>query len=168
MRERRRPTANKGDAKIQRWIDLLASLLRRHFGATFEEIARDVPAYQDRRAKPDSILRTFERDKDELRAFGIPIETFTNAMDPTRVGYRLAADEFYLPYLLAITPSRVRPTPGHGYAGLESLVFAADELEAIGRAGELVRSLKDPVLLEQCGSAMRKLAFELPLDVGGP
>ena len=33
------------DAKLQRWIDLLAALLRHHFGATFAELKKVVPAY---------------------------------------------------------------------------------------------------------------------------
>ena len=32
--------------KLRRWIDLLASLLRRHYPVPFEEIIREVPAYQ--------------------------------------------------------------------------------------------------------------------------
>ena len=31
--------------KLQRWIDLLAALLGHRLPATFEELARDVPAY---------------------------------------------------------------------------------------------------------------------------
>jgi proteasome accessory factor B len=60
--------------KIQRWIDLLAALLRRHYPATFEELIRDVPAYGGSQSQ-DARRRMFERDKDELRGFGVPIET---------------------------------------------------------------------------------------------
>ena len=62
--------------KLQRWIDLLAALLRRRFPVTLEELSPDVPAYAVARQKT-ALRRTFERDKDELRAFGIPIETVT-------------------------------------------------------------------------------------------
>ena len=31
--------------KVQRWIDLLASLLGHRMPVTFEELAKDVPAY---------------------------------------------------------------------------------------------------------------------------
>ena len=64
--------------KIQRWIDLLAALLRRRFPAPLEELAREVPGYDTGQNKA-ALRRTFERDKDELRAFGIPIETVTAA-----------------------------------------------------------------------------------------
>src|SRR5678816_4476764 len=63
------------EPKLQRWTDLIAALLRRHYAASFEEIARDVPAYSDPSKKKDAIMRMFERDKDELRSFGIAIDT---------------------------------------------------------------------------------------------
>jgi hypothetical protein len=31
--------------KLQRWIDLLAALLRHHFPVSFEQLVREVPAY---------------------------------------------------------------------------------------------------------------------------
>ena len=61
--------------KLQRWIDLLAALLARRYPATFEELIRDVPAYAAGDQSHETRRRMFERDKDELRAFGIPIET---------------------------------------------------------------------------------------------
>ena len=42
---KRKNTSRPKDQKIQRWIDLLAALLRRHYGATFEQLRDDVPAY---------------------------------------------------------------------------------------------------------------------------
>ena len=83
--------------KIQRWIDLLAALLRHHYPVTFDQLIREVPAYAAEQ-KAESRRRTFERDKDELRRFGVPIETVdSNDGDPQ--GYRLRVRDFYLPYL---------------------------------------------------------------------
>ena len=53
------------EPKLQCWTDLIAALLRRHYVATFEELARDIPAYSDTSKKHDAIMRMFERDKDE-------------------------------------------------------------------------------------------------------
>src|SRR5690242_3117055 len=64
-------------AKVQRWIDLLAALLVRRYPASFEELARDVPAYDASGKSSAAVMRMYERDKDELRAFGVPIETVT-------------------------------------------------------------------------------------------
>ena len=42
--------------------------------------------------------RTFERDKDDLRAMGIPVETGTNSvLFPDEVGYRIRRQDFELP-----------------------------------------------------------------------
>ncbi|MGB7962989.1 MAG: WYL domain-containing protein [Propionicimonas sp.] len=42
--------------------------------------------------------RTFERDKDELRAMGVPVETGSdNPLFPDEVGYRIRREEFELP-----------------------------------------------------------------------
>lgn len=44
--------------------------------------------------------RTFERDKDELRAMGVPVETGSNsAFFPDEVGYRIRRRDFELPPL---------------------------------------------------------------------
>lgn len=154
--------------KIQRWVDLVAALLKHRFPITFEEIAREVPAYRARGAKKDTVMRMFERDKDELRAFGIAIETEIKD-DGEYTGYKLAARDFYLPYLCLRTEAGGKTTKpkrpsGTGYAALEELVFEADEIDAIAEAGQLVRTLGDPVLAEEVASAMRKLAFDIPLE----
>lgn len=42
--------------------------------------------------------RTFERDKDDLRAMGIPVETGSNSvLFPDDVGYRIRRQDFELP-----------------------------------------------------------------------
>ena len=152
-------------AKIQRWIDLLAALLRRHFAVSFEELARDVPAYQAG-GNPDSLRRKFERDKDELRAFGIPIRTIVNEAGET-TGYQLGPKDFYLPYLSVLQdgqPTEPDRVDRNGYRALTRLTFEPDELAAIVEAARRVTALGDPVLTGHVRSAMRKLACDLPLD----
>src|SRR5687768_10357760 len=78
---------SRSEQKLQRWVDLLAVLLIRHRHATFDEIASEVPGYDLAQGQRDSVLRTFERDKDELRRFGVPIDTVRDSQgDP--LGYR--------------------------------------------------------------------------------
>ena len=69
-RSARSPTER--NSKVQRWIDLLAALLSRQLPSSFEELRGDVPAYAA--GDGPTLMRMFERDKDELRAFGVPIE----------------------------------------------------------------------------------------------
>jgi hypothetical protein len=98
------------EQKLQRWVDLLAALLIRQRHATFEELAKDVPGYDLAHGKRDSVLRTFERDKDELRRFGVPIDTVEDS-DGEPVGYRLERKAFYLPYLMVSGHERASHAP---------------------------------------------------------
>ena len=155
-------------AKLQRWIDLMAALLRRNGTATLEELMADVPAYQNAPNKT-ALRRTFERDKVELRTFGIPIVTETDSAGDVS-GYRLRREHFYLPYLSLVeakrtTRSAARARPDvYGYRSLPALAFEADELEAVGQAARRVQTVGDANLAELATSAMRKLAFDLPVD----
>ena len=155
--------------KLQRWTDLLAALLRRHFPVPFEELAKDVPAYLDKKQKPDARARMFERDKDELRAFGIPIESALLGDGETH-GYKLGSPDFYLPYLALVEDGKPQTKPSkvdqYGYRALASLAFEPDELAAVSDAATRVRSLGDPHLASDAESAMRKLAFDLPVATG--
>ena len=158
-------------SKLQRWTDLIAALLPRRYPATFEQLAPDVPAYCSEGTRHDARMRMFERDKDELRSFGIGIETVAFD-DGEAVGYRLDTKSFYLPYLsLASREGKPGSTPRkpdkYGFRALASLVFEPDELSVIVEAAKRVIALGDPVLAEEAESAMKKLAFDLPLPESG-
>lgn len=116
-------------------------------------------------------MRMFERDKDELRAFGIQIETEINDEGET-VGYKLSRKDFYLPYLLLASGDGKRLEPKRvtkaGYRALTSLTFEPDELEAISAAASRVTELGDPLLKADAQSAIRKLAFDLPVGATAP
>ena len=158
--------------KVQRWVDIIAALLARRSHATFEELARDVPAYladgSVNAGQPSPTLkRMFERDKKELRALGVPIATDGKDGDP-ETRYFLRPTDFYLPYLSVVTPrgatSKPRTTDQYGYRSLAKLTFEPDELVAVEEASRRARELGDPVLAADAESAMRKLAFDLPID----
>lgn len=158
------PANPRQPPKVQRWIDLLAALLSRRFPATFDALARDVPAYQAGQ-KRETLMRMFERDKDDLRSFGIPIET--RAFDEgEETGYLLRSRDFYLPYLALVAGAR-RGASGaaSGHSALAPLAFEPDELAAVADAGRRVCALGDPMLREDAESGLRKLAAHLP--VGG-
>ena len=159
----------KSEQKLQRWVDLLAALLIRHRHATFEELAKDVPGYSSARGQPDSVLRTFERDKDELRRFGVPIDTATDA-EGNSLGYRIDRKGFYLPFLMVTGHERAsQHAPSmrkEGYRSLQTLAFEPDEIDAILQAAARIHALRDPVLAGEVEAALRKLALDLPLGVG--
>jgi predicted DNA-binding transcriptional regulator YafY len=168
---RRGDGSRKRAPKVQRWIDLMAALLARHLPATFSELAPSIPAYCEPGQSEAARMRMFERDKDELRSFGVPIET-VEIDDGARMAYRLARRDFYLPYLLLATTGGSRTgakkVNRDGYKALAELSFEPDELDVIVGAAARVRSLGDPLLAEEARSAIRKLAIDLPVDVAAP
>lgn len=170
-----------GNVKLQRWIDLLAALLSRSLPATFEELARSVPEYDAklraaeeepdaarRRTMEESLKRTFERDKDELRAFGVPIESLPDEQGNDSGTYVLRRKDFYLPYLCLAGSAGGDREPRREthwqYRSLTQLSFDSDELQAVVDAAARVRSLGDPLLTADVDSALRKLAVDLPVD----
>ncbi len=171
-----------GNIKLQRWVDLIAALLDRRKPATFEELARDVPAYamlvagyEDwpagtaRETKRQSLKRTFERDKDELRELGIPLESTHDADGNPGGAYQMHKQDFYLPYVSLTAPdgraiNETARVDRYGYRSLASLTLGPEELSAIVDAAAVVRSLGDPLLAADVARALRKLAIDLPVD----
>jgi predicted DNA-binding transcriptional regulator YafY len=160
--------------KTQRWIDLIAALLSNRIPTPFERLACEVPAYMAdgsvHAGKPSaSVKRMFERDKKELQSFGIPIERIGDDGDPD-AAYSLRSNDFYLPYLSLNTPAGAKPatsarsTDRYGYRSLGRLAFEPDELAALASAGKRAQELGDPALTVEARSALRKLAFDLPID----
>lgn len=178
------PAPSPPNPKLQRWVDLIAALLARQSPITFEELVPSVSAYavqwgeaqreedaNRRRTKLESLKRTFERDKDELRAFGVPIESLEDEDDNSGGAYRLRRADFYLPYLSLAVPDAEPARPPNdrfGYRMLARLTFEADELQAIVDAAAGVRALGDPVLAAEVDHALRKLAVDLPVDATLP
>ena len=80
--------------KLERILNLTALLLETPRPLSAEEIRRQIDGYPDR---DDSFRRTFERDKDDLRDMGIPLETVTvPGTDPPRAGYVIPPERYYL------------------------------------------------------------------------
>lgn len=103
--------------KVQRWLDLIAYLVGRRIPVPAEQILSEVPAYAVKWRSGDetaraSVRRMFERDKDELRRAGIPIQTVrcnVNYGQEEYDGYRLSRRDIFLPYLELVRRSIVRP-----------------------------------------------------------
>ncbi len=150
--------------KLQRWTDLLAALLRRNFPVDFDTLRREVPAYADSTRSRDALMRMFERDKDELRSVGVPIDSVKDE-DGNLGSYQLATRQFYLPYLqLAADSGRQPRRPrGPGYQSLPVLAFEPEELDAVARAVHRVTTLGDAALAHEAKTALRKLGHDLVL-----
>lgn len=81
--------------KTERLLNLVICLLATRRFLTAEQIRAAVPGYAE---SDEAFKRAFERDKEELRELGIPLET--GSYDPLfddDIGYRIARDSYALP-----------------------------------------------------------------------
>ena len=82
--------------KTERLLSLVVCLLSSRRYLTAGQIRSAVPGYPD---SFEAFKRMFERDKDELRELGIPLETGTNGTDD-EVGYRISRQAYELPEIM--------------------------------------------------------------------
>lgn len=122
--------------KAERLLNLVAMLLETNRPVTAQQIQQTIPGYDQE--SWETFKRMFERDKDELREMGIPVEL--GPTDPWEVeeGYRIPKDRYYLP----------------------ELNLAEDEMAALVLAAGLVR-MEDP-------DAARTALLKLSGDAGAP
>jgi proteasome accessory factor B len=173
----------RGDPKLQRWLDLIAALLRHRFPVSFRTLAEEVPQYRsmwaayEAAAKPQTtaLSRMFERDKEELRALGVPLAT-TMSESGSQSEYMLHAHDFYLPFLHCAqygssterrgtkrAPSRTTSVPTKS--------LTPDTIALLVAAAQRVQRLGDPALTEAGARALQTLSFDLtavraPVDDG--
>lgn len=82
--------------KTERLLNLVICLLHTRRYLTVQEIREAVPGYEQ--DSEESFRRMFERDKEELRELGIPLETGSNsAAHDDEPGYRIARRDYELP-----------------------------------------------------------------------
>ncbi len=119
--------------KAERLLNLIVMLLETARPVRPEEIHRTIPGYgQD---EWDTFKRMFERDKDELREMGIPLELSVGEFED-KEAYRIPKDRYYLP----------------------ELNLAPDEVAALWLAAGLVK-MKDPITARM---ALMKISDEAP------
>jgi proteasome accessory factor B len=83
-------------SKVERLINLVIALLSTRGYLTADKIRSTVAGYSDSPSQ-DAFSRMFERDKNELRDLGIPLETGkVSVFDPVE-GYRINRDDYALP-----------------------------------------------------------------------
>ncbi|WP_445159984.1 helix-turn-helix transcriptional regulator [Mycobacterium sp. Dal123C01] len=83
-------------SKVERLVNLVIALLSTRGYVTAEKIRTSVAGYSES-PSAEAFSRMFERDKNELRDLGIPLEVGrVSALDPTE-GYRINRDAYSLP-----------------------------------------------------------------------
>jgi predicted DNA-binding transcriptional regulator YafY len=139
--------------------------------ASFKQHCQDcfkgapIPEFHTATAKTGTSVLFDNMDKLELREQGVPIESFGEE-GSEESAYQLRTKDFYLPYLGIVSARGIdRPAKvdRYGYHSLETLAFEPDELEAITDAARRVLQVGDATLAADARSAIRKLAFDLPL-----
>ena len=80
--------------KTERLLSLVVCLLSARRYLTANQIRDAVPGYPD---SFEAFKRMFERDKDELRELGIPLETGANPSQDDEIGYRIPPQAYELP-----------------------------------------------------------------------
>ena len=84
--------------RIERLINLIAALLETSRPLTAQEIRERIAGYDQ--SSPEAFRRAFERDKEDLRAIGIPLEVVaTDAFVDQADGYIIPKARYYLPEL---------------------------------------------------------------------
>jgi predicted DNA-binding transcriptional regulator YafY len=126
--------------RIERLINLIAALLEAPRPIPVDEIRTKIAGYdQD---EFESFRRAFERDKEALRAMGIPIEVVKDALTDQAEGYIIRKESYYLP----------------------QLDLEPDELAALRLAADAVLGAGD-----EATSGLLKLSVDQPLDpLSGP
>jgi proteasome accessory factor B len=88
---------NDGPSRAERLLNLLAFLLETSVPVSQDEIVREVSGYPEGKT---AYRRAFERDKETLRNMGVPVSVEPLPYgDGNEVGYRVHAEEYYLPDL---------------------------------------------------------------------
>ena len=83
--------------KTERLLSLVVCLLSTRRYLTAEQIRQAVAGYPE---QPEAFKRMFERDKEELRELGIPLETGSlSPLDGEDIGYRVQQQAYELPEL---------------------------------------------------------------------
>lgn len=116
--------------RTERLLNLVICLLSTRRFLSAQQIREMVPGYGP--ADDDAFRRMFERDKEELRDLGIPLEVGSDTVYEDEPGYRIAARDYELP----------------------EIALSADEAAAVGLAARLWAQAG---LAEAASSAMIKL-----------
>ena len=161
--------------KTQRWLDLIAFLAGRRIPVTVEQIMEGVPAYkadwwEGTDTERASVRRKFERDKDELKDLGIPIQSLAYRVGfghEEFIGYRLAERDFYLPYLKLVaregpggddSGATGAPAPGRAAGVFE---IAEEDVAQAMRGLRRVAGIPGFPWLREARSALRKLSYDI-------
>lgn len=97
----------------ERLVNLVVALMATEQGITKDTILSSVSGYREQGgagASKDALEKMFERDKENLRRLGVPIETIGDWADPDdlrEARYRVPSTEYELPDDIVFTPAEI-------------------------------------------------------------
>ncbi len=119
----------------ERQTNLVVALMATEIGLTKQQILDNISGYRQRAAagaRADALEKMFERDKDELRTLGVPIETIGDPSDPNdlrEARYRIPKAEYDLPADLEFSAAEL------AVLTLAGSVWSAESASADAQAG---------------------------------
>ncbi|MGH2722950.1 MAG: helix-turn-helix transcriptional regulator [Actinomycetota bacterium] len=144
---------------LERLVNLVALLLEARRPLPFEEIRRLLPAYDQ--TNDATAKRQFERDKDDLRQIGVPLEVVPTDAFEVEDGYRIRKERYELPEV-AFTPEEVAAlwVASHGPAQDAAAARAFSKLALGADAGLLASLIQAPPTggVDASGPHLRALA----------
>ena len=111
------------EARTERLLSIVVLLLSSRRYLTAEQIRAAVSGYPE---EQEAFKRMFERDKEELRDLGIPLETGRAAQFDDDLGYRISRQDYELPEI------HLEPDEA-AVLGIASRVWQSAELAGRGR-----------------------------------
>ncbi|MGH8954885.1 MAG: helix-turn-helix transcriptional regulator [Microbacterium sp.] len=119
----------------ERLTNLVVALMATEIGLTKQQILDNVSGYRQRAdagARSDALEKMFERDKDELRTLGVPVETIGDQADPNdlrEARYRIPQAEYDLPSDIEFTAAEL------AVLQLAGSVWSAESASGDAKAG---------------------------------
>jgi proteasome accessory factor B len=129
------PSPASKNAPEERLVNLVVALMATEQGLTKDTILSSVAGYREQSeagASRDALEKMFERDKENLRGLGVPIETIGDYADPDdlrEARYRVPTAEYELPDDIEFTPAEV------ALLNLAGGVWGSESLSADARSG---------------------------------
>ncbi|MFS0793772.1 helix-turn-helix transcriptional regulator [Microbacterium sp. 1P10AE] len=122
-------------APEERLVNLVVALMATEQGLTKDTILSSVAGYREQYeagASKDALEKMFERDKENLRGLGVPIETIGDRADPDdlrEARYRVPTAEYVLPEDISFSPAEV------ALLNIAGSVWGTESLSADARSG---------------------------------
>jgi len=148
----------------ERLVNLVVALMATEQGLTKDTILTSVSGYREQSeagVKKDALEKMFERDKENLRGLGVPIETIGDRLDPDdlrEARYRVPTAEYELPDDIEFTPAEL------ALLNLAGGVWSEGSMSAEARSGlRKIRALgiavDDPIIGYSPRISLREPSF---------